>query len=654
NTKKHYLPEERILMSSIIHLAYPCFIKRLDYFLKNAMLEKNLEYMKFPKLTKSNIKYTSPYLKQLAHHPWIKVKEVKFHNINVRKQIMYNKMKTIKLQLENELHNEKNNTMRKKITYPKNSVNEMICKLPLLKQFKKENKNKPIPDIKSSIVEAYIYEDDTTQRSGDTQTRIGEQDEWMKPEDMLPMTSREFMKSETWRSRQWLTASNSSTVFKNTTMNHRTKLVGTLMPSTYGSWLKKPFGLLSADFMASNISIDSISESSNSTAVETNPHETVVVMDFDSSVDQYKYNMTVGDSGKNLSGGREDIGESDDDVVLSKTLRHLNVMSIDANEEKICQEFRKYGARLAANHQQHQHPSVFSSDTGITVAKFDRTKHVNTPSMKGIQGTPLPSMVRVAVKEQSSMIALDKKMSVLDLQHNDHDSHAVTVHVDVNKHYNDIVLDDNITNEFKTDINCDHDDCSSTPQPPLINEDGSVNMTRLHGVIHRLPNWKQLRVVLKLMSIMGDPIADFPEIIEFNKLRRWYEVRINENRHLTSKIKQKLMIQSINAWSAPRPKLTSVNIPKNLMQGEKNISAMKKMSWNQVNEMKRKVKKTKAEYILKLKRMSINNARTIYQTMHNDYYNSRLAKNFKRSYYYYFPAKEDDCLFEYVTEVKKT
>jgi len=43
NVKKHYLPEERILMCSILHLAYPCFIKRLNYFLKDPVPEKNRE-----------------------------------------------------------------------------------------------------------------------------------------------------------------------------------------------------------------------------------------------------------------------------------------------------------------------------------------------------------------------------------------------------------------------------------------------------------------------------------------------------------------------------------------------------------------------------------------------------------------------------------
>jgi len=48
------------------------------------------------------------------------------------------------------------------------------------------------------------------------------------------------------------------------------------------------------------------------------------------------------------------------------------------------------------------------------------------------------------------------------------------------------------------------------------------------------------------------------------------------------------MVQSINAWSAPRIKLTSVHVPQNPMQGEGKIGAMK-ITWDRVNEMKRKV-----------------------------------------------------------------
>jgi hypothetical protein len=55
------------------------------------------------------------------------------------------------------MHDEKNITMRMKITYPKNSVNKMFCKPPLLKQFKRENENILTPEIKSPIVKSYVY-----------------------------------------------------------------------------------------------------------------------------------------------------------------------------------------------------------------------------------------------------------------------------------------------------------------------------------------------------------------------------------------------------------------------------------------------------------------------------------------------------------------
>jgi len=60
--------------------------------------------MKLPKSTRPTKKYSSPYLEPLPqpHHPWTKVKEVMFHNMNVRRQRTRNKMKTIQLQQQHD------------------------------------------------------------------------------------------------------------------------------------------------------------------------------------------------------------------------------------------------------------------------------------------------------------------------------------------------------------------------------------------------------------------------------------------------------------------------------------------------------------------------------------------------------------------------
>jgi len=126
------------------------------------------------------------------------------------------------------------------------------------------------------------------QRSGDMQTTIGEEEE-----DVWSTISREFVENVTWRSRGWSTASNSSTVTENTTLYHSTKLIDTQQPPTHGNFLEKPFDCLHTDYKESNVSIDSISESSESTVMKTNPHKTVVVIDFDSSVDQFDCNMAI-------------------------------------------------------------------------------------------------------------------------------------------------------------------------------------------------------------------------------------------------------------------------------------------------------------------------------------------------------------------------
>jgi len=171
--------------------------------------------------------------------------------------------------------------------------------------------------------------------------------------------------------------------------------------------------------------------------------------------------MNFRDNGKKIGGEQEYAGESDAGAELSETLRDLAVTKMDADEEKICQMFQKYNASMAAGNQQQ--PSVFSSGTGITVAKIDRTKHVDTPSMKAMQGTPLPSVVQMAVEgageEKSSMIALGKKSSILDLPPNDRGSHGVAAHVD-----------DSVSNKSEAARDCDHDVCAGERQPPLINE----------------------------------------------------------------------------------------------------------------------------------------------------------------------------------------
>lgn len=157
-----------------------------------------------------------------------------------------------------------------------------------------------------------------------------------------------------------------------------------------------------------------------------------------------------------LGSKQEYAGESDDGAELSETLRDLTVTKMDTDEEKIYQMFQKYDANMAASNQQQ--PSVFSSGTGITVAKIDRTKHVDTPSMKGMQGTPLPSAVQMAVEGQS-VIALGKKKSVLDLPPNDRGSRGVAMHVD-----------DRVSNTSSAAGACDHNVCTDERQPPLINE----------------------------------------------------------------------------------------------------------------------------------------------------------------------------------------
>lgn len=176
--------------------------------------------------------------------------------------------------------------MRTKMTY-ENSENKMFCKPPLLKQFKKENENKLISEVKN--IRNGFSEYGMMQRIED---KIGKVETRKEQEDVSPTTSREFTDGETWRSGPWSTVSNSSTMAENTTSYHRTRLIGPQLPLTRDIWLGKPFAWLSANYKASNVSIDSIGGSSDSTTVETNPHNTVVI-DFESSADLFECNKTI-------------------------------------------------------------------------------------------------------------------------------------------------------------------------------------------------------------------------------------------------------------------------------------------------------------------------------------------------------------------------
>jgi len=137
-------------------------------------------------------------------------------------------------------------------------------------------------------------EADVMQNSGAVQTVISEEEDgWQDQEDAWPTTSREFIESETWRSRRWSSDSVVTTVTENMTADHHARHTQSLL-HTHDNWLKKPFGWLSADHKASNVSIDSIDDLTDSTVVETNPHKTIVVIDFDNSVDPFECDMTKG------------------------------------------------------------------------------------------------------------------------------------------------------------------------------------------------------------------------------------------------------------------------------------------------------------------------------------------------------------------------
>lgn len=50
----------------------------------------------------------------------------------------------------------------------------------------------------------------------------------------------------------------------------------------------------------------------------------------------------------------------------------------------------------------------------------------------------------------------------------------------------------------------------------------------------------------------------------------------------------------------------------------------------------------KEEFTAEMKQLSVNNARDFYTSTQNEYFSTPLNKNFKKLFYDYFPAKEND------------
>jgi len=65
----------------------------------------SVEYIKLPEAKRKPIKYSSPYLEPLPETeiPWTKMKEIKQHNINVKKQKIRENAKVKKKQDLNEM-----------------------------------------------------------------------------------------------------------------------------------------------------------------------------------------------------------------------------------------------------------------------------------------------------------------------------------------------------------------------------------------------------------------------------------------------------------------------------------------------------------------------------------------------------------------------
>lgn len=101
-----------------------------------------------------------------------------------------------------------------------------------------------------------------------------------------------------------------------------------------------------------------------------------------------------------------------------------------------------------------------------------------------------------------------------------------------------------------------------------------------------------------------------------------------------------LLNYSKRLWRSPKSKILS--IPRNLL-GEKQHCAQ--LTWDKKNMVLKKINKAKDSYTKQFKQQTLNHSREMYPTFKTIHYKNQLNKDFKRTYYSYFPAKEGDILW---------
>ncbi|XP_050425532.1 uncharacterized protein LOC126836338 [Adelges cooleyi] len=573
NTRQRrlYTPQERILMSSIVFLAFPCLINKLEYCLDEPVADKELSYISLPKQKKWKANPLSPYLDVNPEPtaPTTEIDKIKWHNAKfksqkTRKAYMTKKKEQIQ---QIKIDVERKTTLKMRIKYPEHPLEKMFYKPPVVMDFR----------------EPSVIDHDGLKKTKDI--------EWLADQEKPTVDAADDSRR--------LAAQQDATEISETQSPHQSLIEDeNETPDDYG-WLNRE--------MAAHYSMDDLSETSeniplsfeDATAITANvlPSEASATVNVvvapagtPETVCQPPHVVTTaGILSADEKNNHKAVNLSDQNPVLSGN-QDSRLSQAEAMLLRIFQE--KSGD--CKNVQQFQKLQSNEKDT------------VLTSQLATASRTDKESEFRDRI-ERDKLNVLELKPSLAEI------TKASTFH----KENNENNIEDGVNEEVKID--------------------------KVLQMLRNLPAWKQLKAVLRFLAILGDPIASFPELTELRALKRWYEIRINKDRYLTRKKKLDLMLKSIEAWNKPRPKATNVPIP-SMPYPIKNSSHNEKVTWNQVEDAKHKIEVAKKEYITKVKELAIDNARELYPTMECIYFKSKVNRNFKQTFYNYYPAKEDDCL----------
>uniref|UniRef100_A0A1B6LCJ2 DUF4771 domain-containing protein n=1 Tax=Graphocephala atropunctata TaxID=36148 RepID=A0A1B6LCJ2_9HEMI len=164
------------------------------------------------------------------------------------------------------------------------------------------------------------------------------------------------------------------------------------------------------------------------------------------------------------------------------------------------------------------------------------------------------------------------------------------------------------------------------------------NLQSLNDEIKELSQKTQLQSALKVLSELGDPLAQLPKLHTLPTIQRWVEIRRGKRRILSQKLKEELLRTSRGMW-ATASTAESVKGPKlDIPKTEERL-----LTWNKKKWLASQVKSEVQKFNSRLKQSKVDNSRYFFPAMLNHYdHGSKLNRNFRDLFFTYLPAREGD------------